>query len=165
MRQAVQLDLVIDLLARVIRRETPVIWRMPILRRDDQIKVRLDPVHDRNDLISVPHREGAARKKVVLDIYNDDGTYRATQAMFWLYYPEIRDMLAQYEVYNPENDVARMTWDDYFEGRYFASRIIKTSNPFDLTFQQRGMSNMEALYEAEKAQEMLFNKEHDMWVY
>jgi gliding motility associated protien GldN len=101
----------------------------------------------------------------IRDIYNEDNSYRGSQAVFWLYYPEIREMLAQYEVFNPENDVARMTWDDYFEGRFFSSRIIKTSNPFDLTFQQRGMSNMEALYEAEKATEMLFNKEHDMWVY
>lgn len=101
----------------------------------------------------------------IQDIYNEDGTFRASQAVFWLYYPHIREMLAQYEVYNPENDVARMTWDDYFEGRFFSSKIIKTSNPFDATFSQRGMSNMEALYEGEKVKEMLFNKEHDMWVY
>jgi len=101
----------------------------------------------------------------IKDIYNDDGTFRASQAVFWLYYPHIREMLAQYEVFNPENDVARMTWDDYFEGRFFSSRIIKTSNPFDATFSGRGMSNLEALYEGEKVKEMLFNKEHDMWVY
>lgn len=101
----------------------------------------------------------------IQDKYNEDGTFRASQAVFWLYYPEMRDMLAQYEVFNPDNDVARMTWDDYFEGRYFSSRVIKTSNPFDLTFRERGMSNLETLYEGQKATEMLFNKEHDMWVY
>ncbi|RYD58226.1 MAG: gliding motility protein GldN [Sphingobacteriales bacterium] len=101
----------------------------------------------------------------IKDIYNEDGSFRASQAVFWLYYPHIREMLAQYEVFNPENDVARMTWDDYFEGRYFSSKIIKTSNPFDASFSQRGMTNLEALYEGEKVKEMLFNKEHDMWVY
>lgn len=101
----------------------------------------------------------------LLDVMNEDGTFRATQAMFWLYYPEIRDMLAQYEVYNPENDVARMTWDNYFEGRRFASRVIKVSNPFDMSFKDRNMSNMEALYEGQRVSEQLFNKEHDMWVY
>jgi gliding motility associated protien GldN len=101
----------------------------------------------------------------ILDKYNEDGTFRAAQAVFWLYYPEIRDMLAQYEVFNPDNDVARMTWDDFFEGRYFSSRVIKTSNPFDLTFRERGMSPLESLYESQKSTEMLFNKEHDMWVY
>lgn len=101
----------------------------------------------------------------ILDIYNEDGSFRASQAVFWFYYPEMRDMLAQYEVFNPDNDVARMTWDDYFEGRFFSSKIIKTSNPFDATFRERGMSNLEALYEGQKSTEMLFNKEHDMWVY
>ncbi|MBN9485305.1 MAG: hypothetical protein BGO70_02490 [Bacteroidetes bacterium 43-93] len=101
----------------------------------------------------------------IKDIYNDDGTFRASQPIFWLYFPEITPMLAQYEVYNPDNDVARMTWYDFFEGRYFASRIIKVSNPFDLTFKEKGMSNLEALYEGQKMQDMLFNREHDMWVY
>jgi gliding motility associated protien GldN len=99
------------------------------------------------------------------DIYNDDGSFRASQAVFWLYYPEITSMLAQYEVFNPDNDVARMSWYEFFEGRYFASRIIKVSNPFDYSFKEKGMGNLEALYEGQKATEMLFNKEHDMWVY
>lgn len=99
------------------------------------------------------------------DKYNDDGSFRGSQALFWMYYPEIRPMLAQYEVFNPENDVARMTWDEYFEGRYFSARIVKTSNPFDMSFRDRGMSNLEALYEGQKENEKIFNKEHDMWVY
>lgn len=93
------------------------------------------------------------------DIYNDDGSFRASQAVFWLYYPEITSMLAQYEVFNPDNDVARMSWYEFFEGRYFASRIIKVSNPFDYSFKEKGMGNLEALYEGQKATEMLFNKE------
>jgi gliding motility associated protien GldN len=101
----------------------------------------------------------------IKDVYNEDGSYRTSQAVFWMYFPEIAPMLAQYEVFNPDNDVARMTWYDFFEGRYFASRIIKTSNPFDLTFKEKGMSNLEALYESQKSTEMLFNKEHDLWVY
>ena len=31
----------------------------------------------------------------ILDIYNEDGSFRASQAVFWFYYPEMRDMLAQ----------------------------------------------------------------------
>lgn len=101
----------------------------------------------------------------IRDIYNEDGTFRGSQALFWIYYPELREILAQYEVFNPENDIARITWEQFFEGRFFSSKVIKTSNPFDLTFRERGMSNLEMLYEGQKAQEMLFNKEHDMWVY
>jgi gliding motility associated protien GldN len=125
-------------------------------------RVKEDWVFDRNLGRMVVRIIGVAP---IQDKYNDDGTFRASQAVFWLYYPEMRDMLAQYEVFNPENDVARMSWEEYFEGRYFSSRVIKTSNPFDLTFRERGMSNMEALYEGQKSGEMLMNKEHDLWVY
>ncbi|MBW7912760.1 MAG: gliding motility protein GldN [Taibaiella sp.] len=126
-------------------------------------RIKEDWVFDRNLGRMVVRIVGIAPIKDIID--ENTGLFRASQAVFWLYYPEIRPMLAQYEVFNPENDVARMTWDDYFEGRYFSSKIIKTSNPFDLSYSNRRMSPLEALYEGKKAEEMLFNKEHDMWVY
>lgn len=125
-------------------------------------RIKEDWVFDRNLGRMVVRIIGVAP---IQDRLNDDGTFRASQAVFWLYYPEMREMLAQYEVFNPENDVARITWEEYFEGRNFSSKIIKTSNPFNASFRERGMSNMEALYEGQKSTDMLFNKEHDMWVY
>lgn len=102
----------------------------------------------------------------MLDKLNDDGSFRATYPMVWIYYPELRPVLAQYEVFNPQNDVQRLTWDDYMEGRYWSGRIIQVSNAFnDNTFQNQGYSNMEALYEGQRAQEKLVEKEHDMWMY
>lgn len=101
----------------------------------------------------------------MMDILNDDGTYRASQPMFWLHYPEIRETIAQYEVFNPENDIARMNWDEFFEGRFFSGRVTKVSNPFDATFKDMGKEGLEGLYEAQRTNEMIFNKEHDMWVY
>jgi gliding motility associated protien GldN len=126
-------------------------------------RIKEDWVFDRNLGRMVVRIIGIAPIKDIID--ENTGLFRASQAVFWLYYPEVRPMLAQYEVYNPENDVARMTWNDYFEGRFFSSKIIKTSNPFDMTYSNRRMSPLEALYEGKKAEEMLFNKEHDMWVY
>ncbi len=125
-------------------------------------RLKEDVLFDRNLGRQVTRIIGVAP---IQDKYNEDGSFRASQAVFWLYYPEIRPMLAQYEVFNPENDVARMTWDEFFEGRFFASKVIKTSNPFDASFKERGMSNMEALYEGQKESEKIFAKEHDMWVY
>jgi gliding motility associated protien GldN len=126
-------------------------------------RIKEDWMFDRNLGRMVVRIVGIAPIKDIID--ENTGLFRASQAVFWLYYPEIRPMLAQYEVFNPENDVARMTWNDYFEGRFFSSKVIKTSNPFDLTYSNRRMSALEALYEGKKAEEMLFNKEHDMWVY
>ena len=43
----------------------------------------------------------------VRDIYDDKNQFRGSQAMFWLYYPDVRGVLAGYEVVNPTNDVER----------------------------------------------------------
>jgi len=141
---------------------------MKVTKRDfnpdeyTKYRIKEDVVFDRNLGRQVTRIIGIAPYK---DIMNDDGTYRASQALFWVYYPEARNVLAQYEVFNPDNDVARMTWDDFFENRFFASRIIKVSNPFNTSFKEGGATSMEALYDSQHTAEMLFNKEHDMWVY
>lgn len=127
-----------------------------------RFRIKEDVVFDRNIGRMVTRIIGLAPLR---DIYNEDGSYRATTPMFWMYYPEMRETLAQYEVFNPENDVARMTWDEFFENRYFSSYVIKTSNPLDATLQQMGLSGTDLLYEGQRIQEELFNKEHDMWVY
>ncbi len=141
---------------------------MTVVRRDfnpdvfTKFRLKEDYIFDRNLGRMVVRIIGMAP---IMDIYEDDGTYRTSAPKFWLYYPEIRELLAQYEVFNPENDIARMNWDEYFENRFFSSYVIKVSNPFDNTFRQMNMSDMDALYEGQRVNEMLFNKEHDMWVY
>ncbi len=125
-------------------------------------RVKEDWVFDRNLGRMVCRIIGMAP---MIDRYNEDGTYRTTTPLFWLYYPEAREVLTNYEVFNPENDIARMTWDEYFEGRMFSSRIYKVSNPFGASFTEQGLSNMEQLYEGQRAAEELFNREHDMWMY
>lgn len=101
-----------------------------------------------------------------IDRLNEDGSFRASIPMFWLYYPDIRNYNARFEVYNPENDVYRITWDDFFEKRYFASYILKSTinNPLqdDIKNYKQGVDR---LVESEELREKLFNKEHDLWVY
>jgi len=127
-----------------------------------KFRLKEDWIFDRNLGRMVVRIIGLAPLK---DIYNEDGSFRASTPMFWLYYPELRDLLVQYEVYNPENDVARMNWDEFFENRFFSSYIVKESNPFDNTFNAMGLQGTDALYEGQRVSEDLFNKEHDMWVY
>ncbi|MES2701390.1 MAG: gliding motility protein GldN [Bacteroidota bacterium] len=131
-------------------------------------RIKEDWIFDRNIGQMVVRIVGIAP---VQDIYGDDGSYRGAQAMFWLYYPDIRNQLARYEVFNPQNDLARATWDEFFEGRRFSSRIYKVSNPFGNIVGGYGeefkehLSPMESLYESKKVSEEIFNKEVDMWVY
>lgn len=130
-------------------------------------RIKEDWIFDRNQGQMVVRIVGLAPVKDIVV----DGDYRGSQALFWLYYPDIRGLLAQYEVFNPLNDVARYTWDEFFESRQFSSRITKVSNPFGLLPGSGGenfrdvMSPMESLYEGQRAADEIFNKEHDMWVY
>jgi len=125
-------------------------------------RIKEDWIFDRNQGQMVVRIVGLAPVK---DVYGDDGIYRGPQPMFWLYYPEIRGLLANYEVFNPQNDMARYTWDEFFESRQFSSKITKVSNPFDQDYKTQNLTPMESLYEGRHAAEEIFNKEHDMWVY
>jgi gliding motility associated protien GldN len=129
-------------------------------------RIKEDWIFDRNQGQMVVRIVGLAPVKDIVV----DGDYRGSQALFWLYYPDIRGLLAQYEVFNPLNDVARYTWDEFFESRQFSSRVTKVSNPFGALGTggsdfKTNMSPMESLYESQHTAEQIFNKEHDMWVY
>lgn len=131
-------------------------------------RIKEDWIFDRNMGQMVVRIVGIAPVK---DLYGDDGVYRGPQAMFWLYYPDIRGLLANYEAFNPRNDMFRPTWDEFFESRMFSSRITKVSNPYGTNagfygeeFKER-LNPMESLYEGKRVSEEIFNKEHDMWVY
>jgi gliding motility associated protien GldN len=147
-----------------ITQETTYVYRRKgvILDQITKFRIKEDWIFDRNLGRMVVRILGIAPLK---DEYTDENVFKFTIPLFWIYYPNIRETLAQYEVYNPENDVARINWDTYFENRYFSSYIIKVSNPYGASFNNLGYTPMEQLYEAEKTNEMIFNKEHDMWVY
>jgi gliding motility associated protien GldN len=103
----------------------------------------------------------------VMDKYDPEtNVYRGQTTAFWLYYPETRPTLAKYLVYNEDNDVFRISWDDYFEQHKFASYIYKSSNGNigneDISQYKKGVDKM---YESERIKNELFNKEHDLWVY
>lgn len=82
--------------------------------------------------------------------------------MFWLYYPELRKELVKYEVYNPTNDMKRMTWTDLFDNRYFSSFVIKTSqnNPRS---QRLKRDDIRSLYVGEQLEREIMEREMDMW--
>jgi gliding motility associated protien GldN len=100
-------------------------------------------------------------------IVNEDGSFRAVTPVFWVYYPDLRPMLAKYEVYNGKNYGARMSWEELFESRMFASRIIKSTinNPNDIYISGYVKDPILALLEGENIKEKIFNYEQDLWSY
>ena len=107
---------------------------------------------------------GIAPEKAVM---NADGTLRGVVPIFWVYYPDLRPMLAKYEAYNGKNFGARMSWEELFESRMFASRIIKSTvdNPGDNYIAGFIKDDILRLLEGENIKEKIFNYEQDLWSY
>ncbi|HYF33467.1 MAG TPA: gliding motility protein GldN [Chitinophagaceae bacterium] len=103
----------------------------------------------------------------VLTIRNADGSFRDVTPIFWVYYPDMRPLLAKYEAYNGKNYGARLSWEELFESRMFASRIIKSTveNPYDLPIKAYINDPILRLLEGENIKEKIFNYEQDLWSY
>jgi gliding motility associated protien GldN len=101
----------------------------------------------------------------IIDRVDNNGNFLNSGPMFWAYYPELRDILARHEAFNPHNDAARMSWEDIFEARLFASYIIKESNVYDRRIKDYKTNPMDMLLESDKLKEQIFHFEHDLWSY
>lgn len=102
----------------------------------------------------------------IQDVYDENsGLFKYELPLFWVYYPEAREVLARYRVFNEQNDAAPLTWYDYFELRRFASYIYKESNVQDLRLIDMYVDGVDRLMESEKIKAELFNWEHDLWTY
>ena len=85
--------------------------------------------------------------------------------LFWVYFPEAREILINAEVFNlVKNNAERRTYDDIFWKRMFASTIVKESSVMDRKVNEY-MVGLDALLEAEKIKTEIFNIEHDLWEY
>lgn len=101
-------------------------------------------------------------------LYLPNGTERGSTPMFWLYYPDLRPILAKYEVYNPKNmGTGRMTWEELFESRMFSSYLTKSTldNPFNRNIRNVIKDPILALLEGDNIKERIFNYEQDLWSY
>lgn len=92
------------------------------------------------------------------------GNFKLERPLFWVYYPEVRKILAQEPAFNIKNDAGRMSWEDIMEKRYFSSYIMKESNVYDRRIEDY-KSGMDRLMEADRIKESIFEFEHDLWSY
>lgn len=116
-------------------------------------------------------REASALKVRILGIapmvsrINDDGSIRASIPLFWVYYPDLRPVLAKYDVYNQNNDASTMTWEDLFEMRFFSSFVVKEKNAYNREIQHYIKDGVMRLLEGQAIKDKIFNKEQDLWQY
>lgn len=100
----------------------------------------------------------------IRDVYDDNDNFRGEEAIFWAYYPSIRQDLSRYEAYNPLNDAQRLTWEDLLEMRYFSSHIYKEGNVRDMRIKDY-TSGVDILLESDRIKRKIFEYEHDLWSY
>jgi gliding motility associated protien GldN len=105
----------------------------------------------------------------IKDVYDEEtGEFKYPIPLFWVYYPEAREMLSRHQVFNDGNDAAPGTWYDLLEQRRFSSYIYKQSNVLDFRlddFYPNEGEGVERLMESERIKAELFNWEHDLWTY
>lgn len=102
-------------------------------------------------------------------IYDNGGFVEYTdnyeeREVFWLYFPELRNVIVNYFVYNDKSDAQWMSFDDLFWKRQFNAQIYKTSDKFDREIEDYKYG-VDALYEAEKIKDEIRKWELDVWNY
>ena len=99
------------------------------------------------------------------DKVDDQGNFVAPEPICWVYFPDCRNLLSKFQQFNLKNGVAgRLSYDEVFMKRMFASYIVKTENVYD-RFISQYESGVGALLEAEKAKKALFEFEQNAWEY
>ena len=92
------------------------------------------------------------------------GEVRGLSPMFWVYFPELRNILSTTRVFTRFNGNMEMTYDDLFWKRMFSSYIYKVQNVYDRKIADYS-TGINAVLESEKVQNDIFNYEMDLWEY
>jgi gliding motility associated protien GldN len=106
----------------------------------------------------------------VKNVITSQGLNLGETELFWVYYPDMRPIFAKYEVFNPKNFGAKMSWEELFESRMFSGRIIKSTidNPYDRYISEyQGIRDNKILQllEGEDMKDKIFNYEQNLWSY
>ena len=97
-----------------------------------------------------------------------DVVANSERPVWWVYYPDMRSILSKYEVFNPKNMGAQMTWEELFESRRFSSYIIKSSidNPYDIPLSTVYPNNtLFRLLDGDKIKGKILDYEQSLWSY
>lgn len=95
----------------------------------------------------------------------ETGESLGDQTLFWVYFPEAREVFVNAPVFNRMNDAQRISFDDLFMRRLFNSYIYKESNVYDRQINEYIEYTLDQLLEAEKIKDDIRNFELDIWEY
>lgn len=128
-----------------------------------KIKIKEDYYFDRQRSVLEVRVLGIC--PVVDEIDKVTGEKRFEKNLFWIYFPECRNVFAKSEMFNLKNGSAgRLTYDDVFMKRMFSSYIYKEENVYDRAIIEYA-TGVDALLESEKAKNSIFEFESNLWEY
>ena len=87
--------------------------------------------------------------------------------LFWVYYPDAREVLANSVVFNSKNLSSDLTYDDILNARRFSSIIYKSDNGLGTGIIKDYIPNdaEEQLEESDRIKNQILEMENDMWNY
>jgi gliding motility associated protien GldN len=89
-------------------------------------------------------------------------TDSSERILFWVYFPQVRDILKNYYVYDAKSTVGGNTFDHLFMTRRFNAVVYKESTLYDRKIEDYRFG-ADALYESEKVKNTIRTFEHDVW--
>lgn len=104
----------------------------------------------------------------IREFYRDGDVNQETVVrtqLFWIYYPEARDIMASNEVFNPQNTARNASFDDIFLKRKFNSYIVKEENIYNNRAISQYLSSKDAMLESKKIENSIFDYEQNLWEY
>ena len=137
-----------------------------VFSRDKVIayRVKEDWFFDKQRSVIEARIIGIAPMIYAVDQYGNIREGNIKVPLFWVYYPEARQLLANAEVFNRVNDAERRSFDDLFQKRMFASYVMKESNVYDRRIDDYAQG-INQLLESERIKTEIVNMEHDLWEY
>lgn len=98
-------------------------------------------------------------------VYEQEQSPKLRKQLFWVYFNEVRPLLATQEAFNRRNDAYRLSYDDVFIKRYFSSFIVQYSNMYDNRAISDYASGLDQIIESERIKEKILRFESDLWEY
>ncbi|KQN33902.1 gliding motility protein GldN [Pedobacter sp. Leaf41] len=123
-----------------------------------KFRIKEDWIFDVKRSIFEPRIVGIAPMK-----YNE--VSKQWQPVFWVYYPEAREILTKKRLINTNNDASSLSFDDFFIRRLFSSYIVKESNPGDNKLRDIIADPRQRLYESERIKKSVLDYEQGLWEY
>tara|TARA_B100000795_G_scaffold103934_1_gene76664 strand:+ start:8245 stop:9123 length:879 start_codon:yes stop_codon:yes gene_type:complete len=101
----------------------------------------------------------------VAEILNKETLEVEKVKLFWVWLPEARQMFANATVFNTNNNIERLTYDEFLQKRLFTSVITKETNLYDRAIFEYKSQRMHQLLEADRIKNDIRNMESDLWEY